>query len=246
MVSYFRSSNNREFLMKGLSSDAKPIDGIPNGAKFIEIDTGKQYLFDVESGEYCEIESGGGSGGDAKYMQILTDLIECDIVSLEIPNGATKIGDSALSYRLNLESVTIPDSVTSIGEFAFQYDDALTGITISDNVSSIGVGAFEGCTHLESVSLPEGLLNIEDRLFSDCSALSSIAIPSGVTSIGEEAFYNCSSITTIAIPSTVANIGVDAFSGCTSLKRIDCDFAQGAVAGEPWGAPDTTRIVYSL
>lgn len=45
--------------LRGLSTDSKPIvlenGNIENGSQFIEIDTGKLYLFDAESKEWKEI-----------------------------------------------------------------------------------------------------------------------------------------------------------------------------------------------
>ena len=38
----------------GLSTDTKPTDGVRNGSVFIEIDTGKRYLFDEENKEWNE------------------------------------------------------------------------------------------------------------------------------------------------------------------------------------------------
>ena len=41
--------------MRGLSTDEKPILSIENGSAFIEIDTGKVYLFDLENKQWKEI-----------------------------------------------------------------------------------------------------------------------------------------------------------------------------------------------
>lgn len=38
----------------GLSTDTKPTDGVRNGSVFIEIDTGKIYLYDEEGAEWHE------------------------------------------------------------------------------------------------------------------------------------------------------------------------------------------------
>lgn len=42
----------------GLSTDTKPMDGVDNGALFVEMDTGKVYLYDAEGAEWLEV---GGS-----------------------------------------------------------------------------------------------------------------------------------------------------------------------------------------
>ena len=41
-----------------LSTDEKPVSGIPNGSTCIEIDTATGYLFDENSGEWYEIPEG--------------------------------------------------------------------------------------------------------------------------------------------------------------------------------------------
>ena len=44
--------------LRGLSTDTKPVVGIPNGSTFIEIDTAKGYLFNEETNEWNEIPEG--------------------------------------------------------------------------------------------------------------------------------------------------------------------------------------------
>lgn len=44
-----------EIEMRGLSTDEKPTENIVNGTVFIEIDTGKVYMFDAEGTEWKEI-----------------------------------------------------------------------------------------------------------------------------------------------------------------------------------------------
>ena len=38
----------------GLSSDTKPADNVPNGSVFLEIDTGKIYIFNGADGQWTE------------------------------------------------------------------------------------------------------------------------------------------------------------------------------------------------
>lgn len=40
---------------RGLSTDAKPTEDVINGSSFIEIDTGKVYLFDATGAEWYEM-----------------------------------------------------------------------------------------------------------------------------------------------------------------------------------------------
>lgn len=44
--------------IRGLSTDDKPVAGIPNGSTFIEIDTAVGYLFDENGKSWKEIPEG--------------------------------------------------------------------------------------------------------------------------------------------------------------------------------------------
>lgn len=59
------ASNGKEYWdLRGLSSDAKPTSGVPNGSKFEEIDTGNEYKLDADTGTwYLQPAAGGGGGG---------------------------------------------------------------------------------------------------------------------------------------------------------------------------------------
>lgn len=159
------------------------------------------------------------------------------IISLDIPEGITKIPNYAFSGCDSIKSVTIPSSVTSIGEYAFfgcsgltnvtipagvtsieghvfYGCSSLTGVTIPDSVTSIGGYAFYGCSSLTSVTIPDSVTNIWDRAFSRCSGLTSVTMGESVTYIGDDAFSNCDNLTDVTIPDGVTNIGSVAFYGC--------------------------------
>ena len=60
MITVYRESgliNNKdvELEYRGLSTDTKPTENITNGSVFIEIDTGKLYMFDAVSKQWKEI-----------------------------------------------------------------------------------------------------------------------------------------------------------------------------------------------
>ena len=63
----------------------------------------------------------------------------------------TSIGNYTF-FRKSLVSVEIPDSVTSIGDYAFRSCNSLTSIEIPDSVTSIGAYAFSNCTSLTSIN----------------------------------------------------------------------------------------------
>ena len=160
--------------------------------------------------------------------------------SVIIPNGVTRIGDSAFEERESLTSITIPDGVTSLGHTAFKKCTSLTEVTIPSSVTSIGIYAFSGCESLTSITIPDSVESIGHGAFCDCAGLadqngfvivrgvldgyfgedSNVVIPSGVTDISRWAFRGRKSLTSIIIPDSVTSIGDYAFYDCRSLTSI--------------------------
>lgn len=122
---------------------------------------------------------------------------DSDIVSIDIPNSVTIIGNEAFSYCSNLTSVVIPDSVTRFGDMVFHRCGNLTRVVIGDGVTSIGSDAFSGC-----------------------DSLTSVVIGDSVTEVGSYAFEYCASLTSVVIPNSVKTIYRGAFSGCNNLSQV--------------------------
>ena len=120
----------------------------------------------------------------------------------------------------NIVTIEIPDSVTYVGDAAFSNCISLRKIALPDGLTYVGTSMFSGCTALTSVTLPNGISVIPEEMFSGCSALNDFIIPETVTSVGGSGFRNCSSLKNIEIPNSVTNVGSHAFSGCTSLKNV--------------------------
>lgn len=47
------SNTNMVMHYRGMSTDTKP-DGVPNGSDFLEINTGKTWYYDADSGEWID------------------------------------------------------------------------------------------------------------------------------------------------------------------------------------------------
>ena len=118
-----------------------------------------------------------------------------------IPNGITKIANSAFANWYNLQSITIPDSVTEIGG-----------------------NAFINCGNLQSINIPEGITTIKGGTFSSCNNLKQITLPNSLTKIESEAF-TFSGLTEITIPDNVTEIGGGVFGGCDNLASFSGKFA---------------------
>jgi len=154
----------------------------------------------------------------------LKGLIEKTLVEIDIPSGVTTIATEAFKNVTTLEKVNIPSSVINIG-----------------------ISAFENCVTLEQVDMAVGVTRILDKAFYGCAVnLRKIDIPSSVTLIGQEAFKYCSKLAEISIPSSVTSIRNNAFDAINANAVINCGFAEGAVSGAPWGAPNTVTINYDV
>jgi len=133
----------------------------------------------------------------------------------------SKDGKTLLSYPSGKEdeSFTVPDGVTKIDDSAFYDCNALESITLPASITKIGKYAFYECNALESIKLPDGVKEIGDSAFRGCEALESIKLPDGVKKIGDSAFYGCEALESITLPASITKIGEYALS-CESLKQV--------------------------
>lgn len=103
----------------------------------------------------------------------------------------TEIVAKEFYNRMDIFHLTIPNGVTKIGDSAFYGCSFLTSISIPDSVTKIESSAFEDCSSLASVTIPDSVTEIEWCSFSNCSSLTSIVIPKSVRFIGGSAFSGC-------------------------------------------------------
>ena len=182
------------------------------------------------------IQTGSGFWDEDTARQI----IEGTITSINFPSGLKRIGSYSMSGFGNVTSMSIPNGVIYIENKAFYYCNKLVSISLPESITSIGESAFYRCEKLESVSLPN-LSAIADNTFSYCKALTSITIPASVNVINGSPFFSCTGLTSVNFKGTpTGKISSSAFHGCTNLTDIYVPWAQGAVAGAPWGADNAT------
>jgi len=170
----------------------------------------------------------GSAGGD----QIGTFGIKEDgeayvPVSVKLPSGLERIGNSAFSAYINTETgetkglthIEFPDTLTSIGNTAFQ-NAPLTSIIIPDNVTELGSGAFTGTIYASEIRLSGSLTAIPDGAFTktnnkipfmDMATVERLEIPESVKTIGRTAFQG-SKISELILHEGLESIGNSAFS----------------------------------
>ena len=164
--------------------------------------------------------------------------------SVEIAEGAERIGDYAFYGCTNLSSVSIPDSVSKIGRNAFTgcadslYDaESVPGVSLVDGwavgcgnalpaelelsgARGIGDYAFYQNRGLKSVEMGAGIVHVGDYAFARCSALASVSMPAGLEGIGDYSFGECSGLASAVIPEGVTRIGSNAFYYCSQLASV--------------------------
>lgn len=92
MITIIRSdaqTGGELFTFAGLAADEKPVTSyngttISNGSVFIEIDTGKSYMYDAEGEEWNE-QAGGGSGGGSGSGVTAAEIIQ--LITLAMGNN---------------------------------------------------------------------------------------------------------------------------------------------------------------
>ena len=222
MITLYRPSgydSPRASSFAGRSVDDKPLD-VENGSSFKEIDTGRIFRYDKENNLWIEQKStSGGAGATEPYIEETYDA-DGNFIDAKM-YGYTKIRDYLFYNCTKLALTSLPESITSIGASAFVSCSNLTLTFLPEGLTSIGESAFRKCTHLALTSLPESLTHIDIY-----------------------AFTGCTSLTSITFKGTPSSISSNAFNGCRNLTDIKVPWAEGAVAGAPWGATNAT-ITYN-
>ncbi len=184
-----------------------------------------------------EGKAAGGGGGNDEVLKSIIDRTATEIV---LPNDLTSIGEYAFYTYKNLTSVKLPAGLTSIGTYGFGSCENLALTELPADLTSIGDYAFYFCYELALTELPAGLTSIGYTAFQNCRSLALTELPASLTDIGDRAFFRCASLTSITFKGTPTSIGSFAFSNCNNLNTINVPWAEGVVAGAPWGATNAT------
>ena len=135
------------------------------------------YSFDAESGTLTL--SGSGATPDYQSGQMPWYSYRTDIVSVNIENGVTEIGDNIFRQLTSLKNVSFPESLKSIGDYAFFHNSALLNIEFPSSLRQIGSFAFAACSSLKSVSFGDMTvsLNLGVCAFVDCQKMTYAQFP---------------------------------------------------------------------
>lgn len=186
-----------------------------------------------------------GGGGDYNGLFVAEpydDFAAHSLVEVNIPTGIVKISEIGDVFNM-LERVTIPDTVKNIDAMAFQGTE-LKSINIPESVTMIGYSAFEDCP-LEEITIPSSIegSNMGGSAFKGCYMMKTATINNDYISGSQ--FANCESLKTVTISENIETIEEDAFTGCAVLETITINKPEGSISGAPWGAPETTQIIWN-
>ena len=144
-----------------------------------------------------------------------------EILSVEIKDGITSVGEQSIRAFQNMTKLTIGNTVKKIGQGACYRCESLISVTIPASVENIEYEAFSRNNALENIEFETGsqLKNIGNVAFKE-TAISSINIPDSVESIGECAFCNIPSLQSIHLPALLKTLGdkVFEYSGLESVE----------------------------
>ncbi len=183
-------------------------------------------------------------GNSDEYFERTVDYSsfkDCtSLLSVEIPEGFTTIGDYAFLNCSYLKTVKIPKSIQKIGTGSytggcFENCIRLETVTLTEGGTTeaeIHPGAFANCTALKSITIPANYKNTGNSAFSGCTSLKTVIMKDNSDvhferTIDYNSFYNCNSLTTVHIPTNIKSIDSTAFTNCSETltlcsKNLSC------------------------
>lgn len=134
-----------------------------------------------------------------KYMTDNSDAT----LSLDLTDAIlASIPDLAFSQIKGLVSIELPEGLTKIGNSwngsVFYGCTGLESVKFPSTLEEMAFSSFFGCTNLETIDLSKTkVASIEAALFHDCSSLTSVSFGPETSVFNNTVFVGCSSLTTI-------------------------------------------------
>lgn len=147
--------------------------------------------------------------------------------------------ETGVAYRIRLKVPVFIQNVMG-GLFETKSNIKIIEIGFSSSPVKIGNRAFYNQFNMERAVL-NGVTDIGEEAFKYCGGLSDLTLSEGLKTIGARAFEDCNNLTSVTFYDTPDSIGSDVFNMCIKLTDIYVPWAEGAVAGAPWGAPATVH-----
>lgn len=164
-----------------------------------------------------------------KYLKDNSDAT----LSLDLTDAIlASIPDQAFSQIKGLVSIELPEGLTKIGNSnswngnVFYGCTGLESVKFPSTLEEMAFMSFMGCTNLETIDLSKTkVASIEASLFRDCSSLTSVSFGPETSVFCNKVFVGCSSLTTIdlslceAVPDFDYTPGDDSESPFYNLEK---------------------------
>lgn len=170
----------------------------------------------------------GNEAADVENANTIVGVLNAIAAKYEGKDDATTNSEGIENIIAVLDNI-IPEPVPS--ENNAKFETTPTGFELRKNLASIDI--------------PEGVTVIKSNAFDSCLNLKNVTIPSSVTELENNAFYNCPALKNVTISSGVTYMYFQTFNSCTALETITIDKPEGSITGAPWGAPETTQIIWN-
>ena len=223
--------NEKTYEYRGLSTDVKPMEKAGNGSVFIEMDTGKVYIFDEENLIWIELskKSGdsdtgsGGSGGGANITSNIKIVANKNaILGTSDHNKLCILSNTGdLSFKVVDKIEGGSEELSTLSEVLPQNLSSIFCATYGNNIYIFGGGSNKiykfNCTSkiitTLSVTLPQSLRNACCSIYND-----NIYIFGGFSSSAVNTIYkfNCTNetITTLSatLPKTIQGLRCSSYN----------------------------------
>ena len=113
-----------------------------------------------------------------------------------------------------------------------------------EKATTLRVYAIYNVATLKRLTFPK-LETLNMFSISNCSGLTSLTFPKSFRTSGTLAVSSCIALAEVTFEGKPTGSIASMFNACNNLKTINVPWAEGEVAGAPWGAPSTCTINYN-
>lgn len=175
------------------------------------------------------------------------DITKYASTTVNIPSESANSDKIAKAQIENNKSgysgvTALPAGLTEVKASCF-YDSNIAITSIPDTVTKINSYAFGNCDKMKLYALPSSLTYLGDQAFVGCDNIYVSEIPAGVTYVGSSFPTKAGTVTFKGTPTSIATDAFFSF-GSFAVTTINCPWAEGAIAGAPWGAANA-KINYN-
>ena len=149
------------------------------------------------------------------------------------------VGYNAFSYCTGLRNTKLPDTIEEVQNYGFAYCQQLVLDKLPKNLKKVCQYGFTTDYNVAITELPDGLEEIGTAGFNQTSPVFT-KIPKSLKKIGNGAFSACRSLTSLTFEGKPDVIDSTAFSYCENVSVVNVPWAEGEVAGAPWGMTNAT------